>query len=126
MRWVRHPFIHALPSILFLALILGFKHLQQEPYLSALLPAALITAILGIILYADAKARLRYSHYHHNLEEDTEQIYFNPRLSPIQKLMVMDQRTGCGTVLVALGYFVMSALFIGLWILGKYFPNKMP
>lgn len=123
MRLARNPLVHGLPSLIFLVLVLGFRHLQKEPYLRALLPAAALMALMAIILYIDAKARLRHSHYHRDFGQDTEQIYFSPSLSPIQKMMIMDQHTGCGTVLVALGYFILSLLFIGIWVLGKYYPN---
>src|SRR5712691_9408964 len=112
MRLARHPVAHALPPVLFLVLLLGFTRLQQQPYLSALLPAAAVSTALALVLYVDAKARLRNSHYHHDVGEDTDQVYFNQDLHPIQKIMFMEERTGCMTVLVALGYLIISLLLV--------------
>ncbi len=125
MRWTRHPIAHLVPSILFLVLVLGFRRLQREPFLPLLPPAAVLTAAAGVAMYAQAHARLRHAHQYHDLAEDAERFYANPRLTRVQRLVILDQRTGIGDALVALGYFIIAAMLAGLWVLGRYHPGTL-
>ena len=76
---------------------------------------SVLFVVVAVILFW--RARRRYSHTARtrNLGADERNVYFNPNVPVIAKLMFLDQTAGITLMIAALGYLAMAALWIAIW-----------
>jgi len=105
----------AFHTIVLMIVLFLSPRLVQEPFLSKLPYGIALAVLVGAGLFVTARRTYRTTRSRRDLGADRQRIYFNPNVSPIEKLMFMDQTTGCSSLVAALGYLSMAVYLFALW-----------
>lgn len=108
--------------LVFLIALLLSPQLVREPYISKLPIVVVVALAAGLTLFTNARRTYAATQRSRDLGADQRQVYFNPNVHPVEKLMFMDQTTGCSTIVAGLGYLAMAVfLFVIWWVKGRPF-----
>src|SRR5436190_962655 len=98
---------------LFIALL--FTPLLIREFLPRIPALCVIFVVVAIILFARARRRYAHTARTRNLAADERNVYFNPQVPVIAKLIFIDRTVGITLQIAALGYLTMAISWIALW-----------
>jgi hypothetical protein len=115
-----HPAIGVIPSLIFLAVIIFVRQLVQQPYVDYLPGAGGFCLLISVIHMIQVGRRLNRTKAMHTSRYDMENYYGNAHIPTVERILLLQKRTGCFTLATSFLWFFLALIFWGLWAFPEY------